>query len=148
MKGYTLSCFHAGLAVSEIWPFRAADFLSKMSASAIFNFFKFIPIYTWIIYSFPLNYGIAAELANTTRGHFERALFWDLSWEMRVSTSFNIYILIFQCVTRSELSEWKENGDCKVYDSFFKILKRWIPPNGTASLDCECLMWISCLQAL
>ena len=58
---------------------------------------------------------------------------------MRVSTSFNIYILIFQCVIMSKLSEWKENGDCKVCDSIFKILKRWIPPNGIPSLDWECL---------
>ena len=49
---------------------------------------------------------------------------------MRVSTSSNIYILIFQCIARSELSDWKENGNFYVYDSFFRILKRWIPPNG------------------
>ena len=66
---------------------------------------------------------------------------------MKVSTSFNIYILIFQCITRSELSDWKENGDFKVYDSFFQNFKTVIPPNGIASLNCECLMLISCLQA-
>ena len=61
---------------------------------------------------------------------------------MRVSTSINIYIFTFQCIARSELSDWKEYGNFYVYDSFFRILKRWIPPNGIASLNCDCLMWI------
>ena len=46
---FTPDVAHAGLAGSEIWPFQAADFPSKMAAGAIFNFFKFIPIYTRII---------------------------------------------------------------------------------------------------